>query len=170
MLGNLMYQTQKPDQVAVLVSGTETAVLADLREDFPGTTFHVREDLDDWGHQKRAEGIEIATGDYMGFFNDDDSYMMHYIKKMMDRVDGYDVAYCAWNRYPNCHFSLGSSTSGNYIVRTDLARAVGYPTERDGLGRLKYDSDGGFIEALKAAGATLAPKVNEVMYFHNHQP
>lgn len=165
-----MYQTLKPDQIAVLVSGTAVPALADLREDFPGVTFHVREDLDDWGHAKRAEGLFIATGDFLGFFNDDDSYTMDYIERMMGAVlEGYDVAYCAWNRIPQCEFKTHSSTSGNYIVRTGLARAVGYPTERDTSGRLRYDSDGGFITMLNDAGALVAPKIEDILYFHNEQ-
>lgn len=164
-----MYQTRKPDQIAVLVSGTEVPVLAELREDFPGVSFHVREDLSDWGHTKRSEGLWIATGDYLGFFNDDDSYSMDYVEKMLEAVDGYDVAYCAWNKIPTCEFKTHNSTSGNYIVRTGLARAVGYPTERDQSGRLRYDSDGGFITRLNDGGAQVAPKVEEILYFHNEQ-
>lgn len=162
MLGNLMYQTRKPDQTAVLVSGTDSVVVAELREDFPHATFHVREDRQDWGHAKRAEGIEIATGDYLAFFNDDDSYELDFIETMLEAVDGYDVAYCAWNRIPECEFRTCSSTSGNYIVRTGLARQVGY-AGRD------YSADGTFIEDLKRAGATIAPKVNRILYRWNEQ-
>lgn len=135
---------------------------AELREDFPAVTFHVREDRQDWGHAKRAEGIEIATGDYLAFFNDDDSYELDFIETMLEAVDGYDVAYCAWNRIPKCEFRTCSSTSGNYIVRTGLARQVGY-TGRD------YSADGTFIEDLKRAGAAIAPKVERILYRWNEQ-
>lgn len=164
ILGNLMYQHRKPDETIVLVSGMSSAQVAELREDHPLTPFHVREDRQDWGHEKRAEGLELVTGDFLGFFNDDDAYRLDYIKRMMELVEeGYDVAYCAWNSIPNCEFRTNSSTSGNYIVRTSLARATGYP----GRG---YAADGEFIEALKAAGAVIAPKIEDVLYFHNWQP
>lgn len=122
----------------------------------------MRENLDDFGHQKRHESRFMATGDYMGFFNDDDQYELDYIEKMMQAVDGYDAAYCAWNRFPNCEFRFGSSTSGNYIVRTALARAVDYRLEG-------YNSDGYFIDDLVKAGAAVAPKVEKILYYHNHQ-
>ena len=165
MLGNLMYQTRKPDQIAVLVSGTDPAVVAELREDFPGVTFHVREDRDDWGHEKRAEGRFIATGDFMGFFNDDDSYDLTYIEKLLNATeDGfYDVAYVGWNSIPYCEFRTHHSTSGNYIVRTSIARRADYEHR-------VYDSDGKFIESIKEIGAVVAPRVDGVLYFHNHQP
>ena len=163
MLGNLMYQTRKPDEIVVLVSGLGASRLGKLREQYPEITFHARDDRQDWGHEKRAEGVLIASKDYLGFFNDDDSYTLDYIEKMMRAVDGYDVAYCDWNKIPGCDFALRSSTSGNYIVRTGLAREVGY-NWRD------YMADGRFIEDLNEAGAAVAPKVEEILYFHNHQP
>jgi hypothetical protein len=167
-LGNLMYQTVKPDETIVLLSSTPSAEIQELREDFPHATFHVREDRSDWGHEKRAEGLRLASSDFLGFFNDDDSYDLTYVEKMLAAVDGYDAAYCAWNTIPNCSFRLCSSTSGNFIVRTSLAKALGYPAERDSEGRLKYESDGLFINAIAANGA-VAPKVNEILYHHNAQ-
>lgn len=169
MLGNLMYQTRPPDETLVLVSGVPPHVTARLAEDHPHATFRVCVDRQDWGHEKRAEGLSLARKDFVGFFNDDDSYDPTYIEKMMAAVDGYDAAYCAWNVIPNCDFRLCSSTSGNFIVRTSLAKAVGYPTVRDDEGRLAYSSDGLFINAIAAHGA-VAPKVEELLYFHNVQP
>lgn len=169
MLGNLMYQTRPPEETIVLVSGTEPAAVAKLREDFPWASFHPRDDLKDWGHAKRAEGLEMASGDFVGWFNDDDHYNISYIEKMMQAVEGHDAAFCGWNKVPRPSFRLGSSTSGNFIVRTSLARQVGYPSVRDGEGRLKYDSDGHFINGIASHGS-VAPLVEEVLYNHNHQP
>lgn len=169
MLGNLKYQTRKPDEVIVLVSGLASSALAKLKEQHPTVTFLAREDRADWGHEKRAEGIALATKDFLGFFNDDDTYSMSYVEKMLDAVEGYDAAYCSWNSIPDCGFRLCSSTSGNFIVRTSLAQALGYPQDRDDAGRLRYESDGFFINAIAANGA-VAPKVEELLYYHNFQP
>lgn len=168
-LGNLMYQTRKPDETLVLVSGVSSHALAEMAEEFPHARFLAREDRADWGHEKRAEGLSLAGSEYVGWFNDDDSYALTYVEKMLDAIDGFDVAYCRWNSIPNCGFRLCSSTSGNFIVRTSLAQAVGYPTARDDEGRLRYESDGMFINALSRAGM-VAPRVDEILYFHNHQP
>lgn len=126
--------------------------------------FLVREDLSDWGHAKRAEGIDIVEADYLFLVNDDDSYDTTFVEKLLTAVDGYDVAYCGWNSIPHCTFRTHNSTSGNFIVRTGLARAVGYDADYG------YAADGDFIERLNANGAVIAPKVDEVLYFHNHQP
>ena len=168
MLGNLMYQTRKPDEVYVLVSGLTPAAVAELREDHPHTTFLVREDRQDAGHEKRAEGLRLASGDWIGWFNDDDWYDDHFIEKMMKAARGSDGAWCAWSANPNPAFKLGSSTSGNFIVRTKLAQEVGYPEQRTKDGRLVYETDGIFIDALNKAGTfTFVP---EVLYSHNWQP
>lgn len=164
MLGNLRYQTRPPDEVIVLLSGLKPHEVATLREDFPDVTFHEREDRQDWGHEKRAEGLELATGDFIGFFNDDDSYSIDYLEMMLAAVgEGYDVAYCAWNSIPDCEFRTHSSTSGNWIVRTSIARAAGYRSRH-------YAADGDFIEDVKSVGAMVAPKIEDILYFHNYQP
>lgn len=72
---------------------------------------------------------------------------------------GADIVYCAWNTIPECEFALCSSTSGNFVVRSDLARAAGYES-RD------YTADGLFIEKLKTFHPTVK-KVPRVLYHHN---
>lgn len=158
-----MYQTRPPDETIVLLSGASQHDLEDLREDFPHAEFFPRENRNDFGHEKRAEGLALASKDWVGFFNDDDSYAMDYVEKMLRAAYGYDVAFCAWNSHPHCLFAIGSSTSGNFVVWTSLAKLVGYTSRR-------YEADGDFIEALKSAGAQVAPKVQEILYHHNFQP
>jgi hypothetical protein len=166
ILGSLRYQTRPPNETLVYCS--DTPDLLRLREDFPEAQFHERPNLDDWGHAKRAEGLDQATSEWVGFFNDDDSYHPSYLERMLATAAGganqtmvADVVYCGWNTYPACTFTYGSSTSGNFLVRTRLAQQTGYPTRR-------YEADGDFIEALNAAGA-VAYKLDAVLYTHNSQ-
>lgn len=165
ILGNLKYQTWPPDETLVFVSGLERGVFARLAEDFPHARFHLEDDRQDWGHAKRAAGVERAASDYLGFFNDDDSYEQCYVAAMMVAAAPVhaDVVYCGWNTYPKCEFRLGSSTSGNFIVRTQLAREVGYPASR------VYENDGHFIDALARKAETIV-RVPDVLYAHNRQP
>jgi hypothetical protein len=161
LLGNLIYQTRKPDEILVFCSDPHD--WEQLKEDFEA---HVDdwvrcENRRDWGHEKRSQGVELATSDYLGFFNDDDSYAETYVEKMLAAAEGVEVAYCAWSSIPQCTFNFGSSTSGNFIVAREIAQQVGY----QGRG---YCADGEFIDALTAAGAT-AVKVDEILYFHNEQ-
>lgn len=163
MLGNLLYQSKKPDETLVFVSGVNHPVFARLAEDFPHARFHARENREDWGHEKRAEGLALASKDWLGFFNDDDSYDLRYLERMLDAGnDLADVVYCGWNTFERPEFKLGMSTSGNFIVRTPLAKRIGY-------GSRKYEADGHFIDALRLSGARIS-FVPEVLYHHNYQP
>lgn len=161
ILGNLLYQTRKPDEIIVVMSG-DCGDRMRLEEQFPWVSFWSAEDKQDWGHDKRAWGLSIASEDVIGFFNADDSYDRRYIELLMDAIeDGADVAYCSWNTIPRCSFASGSSTSGNFIVRTELARRAGYRDRH-------YEADGTFIEALRGL-ASRVDRVDDLLYFHNVQ-
>lgn len=164
LLGNLAYQSRTVDETLVFVSGVTRGAFARLGEDFPHATFFLENDRQDWGHAKRAAGVERAGSDYLGFFNDDDSYDDFYVETMMGAAESNaaDVVYCAWSTYPDCEFRLGQSTSGNFIVRSSLARVVGYPGDR------VYENDGVFIDGL-AAEADPIVYIPTVLYRHNVQ-
>lgn len=153
ILGVLSYQTRPPDETLVLASNI---ILTRLREDFPEASFFEESNREDWGHEKRARGVALARGDFLGFFNHDDLYSPSYIEKML--CDDADVVFCNWNGGDR-EFHLGSSTSGNFIVRSGLARQVGY-LER------AYEADGHFINALCEHTDRIV-KVNENLYTHN---
>lgn len=159
ILGNLIYQTRPPDEIVVMHSDTED--IPRLKELFPTVKFVLQENKNDWGHDKRAKGIEAAACEYLGFFNADDSYAGDYLEKMLGAASehGADVVYCDWSGIADCAFQTCSSTAGNFIVRTSLARKVGY---RD----REYVADGTFINDI-AKETDAIVKVREVLYFHN---
>lgn len=159
ILGCLRYQTRPADETIVLCS--DTPDVARLREDFPDVRFLERRNMNDWGHAKRDEGLWLANMDWVGFFNDDDSYTVDYIETMLAHAGDNDVVYCGWSTYPDCDFRLGSSTSGNFIVRALVGRAVGWTSRR-------YEADGDFINALAHATRRIV-KVPRTLYFHNAQ-
>lgn len=161
MLGNLMYQTVAPSETLVLVSGISSGRLARLRENFPHARFTATGNLNDWGHEKRSVGLNSAAGEYVGFFNDDDTYANNYLEVMLTRAaqTGADVVYCSWNEIPDCAFQTCSSTAGNFIVRTSVGRRAGY-VSRD------YTADGHFISSVQRF-MNEAVKVNDILYFHN---
>lgn len=141
MLGQLRYQTRPPDETLVLHSGYDN--LLGVQEDFPEASFHEFEDKQDWGHEKRAHGVGLATCEFLGFFNDDDRYERTYLERMLAEASMADVVYCNWNGN-ECAFQSCSSTSGNFIVRAELAKRVGY-TSRE------YVADGHFINSISEA-------------------
>jgi hypothetical protein len=73
--------------------------------------------------------------------------------------DDTDVVYCAWNEIPQCCFQSLSSTSGNFLVRTEVGRRAGY-LRRD------YEADGHFIDAV-AGLAREVRRVDQIVYFWN---
>ena len=151
----LLFQTRPPDEIIVLASDTPCEI---ARKMYTGATFYSEPNLNDWGHEKRAKGLDLATSDYTGWFNHDDSYDKTYIEKMMANEDS-DVVFCGWSKSSNPNFSAGGSTSGNYIVKTSYARTVGYKDRH-------YEADGTFIDGLAGQGGKIT-RVDEVLYFHN---
>ena len=151
----LLLQSRKPDEIIVLASDID---LEEARKRYTGVTFYAEPNLNDWGHDKRAKGLDLATSDYTGWFNHDDSYDKTYIEKMMAN-EGSDVVFCGWSKSSTPNFSAGSSTSGNYIVKTSYARNVGYKDRH-------YEADGTFINGLAGQGGKIT-RVEEVLYFHN---
>lgn len=153
----MIAQTRRPDEIIALASDVD---LSRLSEQFSEVRFIEQENKSDWGHDKRAKGLDLATSDYIGWFNHDDSYSREYIGRMMSAVEsGFDVAFCAWNSNTSPEFRASSSTSGNYIVKASVGRSAGYYDRH-------YEADGTFINRI--AEKTSAIKfIPEVLYFHN---
>ena len=86
------WQVRKADEIIALASDID---LTALRSEFPKVRFYEEPNLGDWGHAKRAKGLDLATSDYAGWFNHDDSYHPDYILDMMRLAEsGNDVVYC----------------------------------------------------------------------------
>jgi glycosyltransferase involved in cell wall biosynthesis len=153
----LLAQSRKPDEIIVLASDIDCSV---ARKRYTGVTFYQEPNLNDWGHDKRAKGLDLATSDYAGWFNHDDSYDPHYIAEMMWQAElGHDVVYCGWSKASTPQFRSNISTSGNYVVKVEVARRAGY-TDRH------YEADGTFINRI--AEATNSIKfLPGILYFHN---
>jgi len=157
ILGALREQTHKPDEIIALCSEIN---LEGIWQQFPWVRFYEEPNLNDWGHDKRAKGLDLATSEYAAWLNHDDSYDQTFIQEMMESASGTaDVIYCGWSKNHTPSFALGQSTSGNYIVKTSYARKAGY-TDRH------YEADGTFINRLAELGGKIEflPKV---LYFHN---
>lgn len=158
----LAAQTVPPKQVLVGIS--EVPILVEVPSAPFSTVLVHSPDEKDFGYRKRNRLIDIAVGDFTGFFCHDDSYDGDYIEKMLDAADKTraDVVYCSWNDIPNCTFNACSSTLGNFIVRTSLLQEVGgFPEhENEGL------RDAALIEKLRSVVSSIA-RVNVMLYYHN---
>ena len=95
---NLLDQTRPPDEILLLISAHKHALRL-TGFDGPVQVFLVA-NKNDWGHQKRALGLDLASGDFIGWFNHDDSYEPNYIEEMLDAIErgeDADVAFCNWS-------------------------------------------------------------------------
>lgn len=151
IIQNLQDQTRQPDEVIIIYSEQECGIIKGYKyiEDI---------NRNDWGHEKRAKGLELATQEYITWWNSDDSYDNTFIEKMLT---GNDATYCSWNGNQNPQFHLGSSTSGNFIVKTEIARKAGYNSRA-------YEADGILINDI-AKQTNDIHFVNELLYYHNKQ-
>jgi hypothetical protein len=153
----LLAQSRRPDEIIVLASDIDCSV---ARKRYTGVTFYQEPNLNDWGHDKRAKGLDLATSDYAGWFNHDDSYDPHYIAEMMWQAElGHDVVYCGWSKNSTPQFRSNNSTSGNYIAKVEVARKAGY-TDRH------YQADGTFIDRIAALTNSIK-FLPGILYFHN---
>ncbi len=57
-VGALLAQSRKPDEIIVLASDID---LEAARKRYTGATFYAEPNLNDWGHDKRAKGLDLAT-------------------------------------------------------------------------------------------------------------
>lgn len=149
---NLWKQTKKPDEVIILVS---------QEHDLDGCI--ECPNLNDWGQQKRADGLDLATCDFLGFFNTDDEYHPQYLEKLIAEAENSDIVACDFHSHLTGGIiytqpCIGGITSGNFLVRTKLAQIVGY-------NHRVYEADGMFIEDCMREGARFKP-VKEVLYWH----
>lgn len=165
MLDNLQAQTRKPDEVVVVCTHTEIGRVDYWRDELGFGRYVVASipEVGDWGHAKRAAGLALATSEYVGFFNDDDSYDPAYLERMLAKAEELDAdaVWCSWNENPGGGFRKFESTAGNFVVRRELAQAIGWSGRH-------YEADGDFIDALVARGARHF-KVGELLYHHNAQ-
>ena len=126
----------------------------------------IQPNRNDWGHEKRAMGLELALGDYIAFFNDDDFYSSKYLATLADYAErrNADIVACDFVSHlapdgPNLTMpAVGHVTSGNFIVRREIAQSVGYSHRH-------YQADGQFIEDLIGKGAKFI-RVPRVLYVH----
>lgn len=158
MLGNLIYQSRPPDDIVVLASGLTTNDYSEIRIDFNDRArMLMRPDPGDKGHAKRIEGIRLTDADAIGFFNDDDSYDIVYVDRMMWEIEhGADIVFCEfttiWSNESN------SFEAGYFVVRRKLALRAGY----DKAMILRKRDEHGELPVVA--------KVPDVLYHHNQGP
>lgn len=164
ILENLRRQTRHPDYVELVYSDTDPLCIP--AEFATRTILYPDLDRQDWGHAKAARGLAHARGDFVGFFNHDDSYSLDYVERMMSTAEtvGADLVYCNWSEgavIRRTELQLGYITRGCFLVRAELGRFVGYNERR-------YEADGEFVASVCAARPGVRTQgLEDVLYHHN---
>jgi glycosyltransferase involved in cell wall biosynthesis len=132
VIQELLEQTYQEKQILVFCSDID---ITPLREQFPMCEFFDVPNREDWGHSKRAMGIVFAEGEYICFCNADDEYHVQFLEAMVEPLikENADLAYCWFtdktieHNIAESELKMGGITSGSLVVRTTLAKKVGWP-------------------------------------------
>jgi len=141
----MIQQTRKPNKIIVYFSG----IAEDIEGEHKGIQYVRCEDKKDWGHDKRAQGLEECDTDYLVFVNADDDYDQQFIQEFMDCAEETDGDFIYGNFRShlfkgseiNAGLACGRITSGCYIVKTSKAKEAGYNSRR-------YEADWDFIKGV----------------------
>lgn len=160
-LAQIREQNLQPSEI--LVYASDTPLQAKRFEDLYGCKVSFEPNRRDWGHEKRAKGLEEATGRWVWFVNDDDDYSIQFLDKLYAEREGADIVACHFEgktgkMHTDIRLKTTYITSGNFIVRSKLAKRVGWNHRR-------YVGDGLFAEDLLKEGARLKV-VPELLYWH----
>ncbi len=153
-------QTVQPDQLLVMTSGMSI-----------DSGWIATPDLKDFGYFKRALALGGAWGDWITWWNFDDVYHPQTLEKALSCTESADVVY--WRMHgkksATANFGFGfdgcKSSVGNWMVRTQSAREVGYAIfARDHLGG--YPGDASMIDELNRRKVRVAHVAEYLMDQH----
>jgi hypothetical protein len=155
-------------------------ILKRYRNEFPDKIEYEFTDkrYNDWGHSLREIGIQKAESKYILITNDDNYYCYQFLEIMLNGLEKYDgdIIYCdmihghsfpGGRPLPKYSFfktepSIGNIDMGAFIVKTELAKKVGFRVKNDGAGDGFY-----FEDLLKSKDKVNLLKVNQVLFYHN---
>ncbi len=182
LLRSLFVQTDQDFFCKVYHDGYDPKIeliLRAYREEYPEQMDYefTSKRYNDFGHSLRQMAINDAKGEYLLITNDDNYYVPVFVQNMMSRakVDDSDLVICdmvhsydrpgARNQIPYNFFqtspSLGNIDIGAMIVRTEIAKEVGW---RD----MTAIGDGTYCNDVVASKAQIRiSKVPQILFVHN---
>jgi hypothetical protein len=183
ILNSFLAQTRQDFKIRVMHDGYDEKmdmILKQYKNDYPDKIDYEFSQVryNDWGHSLRAIGITKAESKYILITNDDNYYCYRFLEIMLDELekkDG-DIIYCdmihgherpGGRPLPRYSFfktspSINNIDTGAFIVKTELAKQVGF--------RVKNISEGDgvyFEDLLKTKDNINLLKVNQVLFYHN---
>jgi len=123
--------------------------------------------MNDWGHSNKHIGVKAATGDYIGFTNDDNFYCPKYLEWMLHTVTIPRAAFVYCNMVhshrgwrPQITLPrVGEIDSGGWIAKAELVKAVPW----EGTDHL---ADGRYVEKMLSQGGIKVVKEDAFLFMH----
>jgi len=144
-----------------------------INQGFPIQYIETDKRYNDFGHSLRAIGLDKSTGYYTNFQNADNYLVPVFVELMVGAANNgnMDVSYCdILHNYPingegynvlESVFRISSIDMANFIVKTDLAKKVGF-------NHRSFAADGLFVEDIKTAKPDLKlRKLMRCLIVHN---
>ena len=125
-----------------------------------------------WGHPLRGHGIAAAKGRWTVLTNDDNYYMPSFLSRACQETRDPDVMMVCFGTVNNLwgyrhlwpvSFEVGRIDMGSAIVRTDVARQVGFPFRG-------MTGDFDYLDACRKAALERSGKIamlEELLFVHN---
>lgn len=134
------------------------------------------------GSAARNTGAKVSQGEYLGFLDDDDEYLAHYVKMHIDEHntldDNYALTYCSCEQYRNGELvrTLRKKDSGYLLYEVLMHKTVIGSTSLI-IKRSAFEELGGFDESFRRhqdweftarIAAKYKVKAIEEVGFHGH--
>ena len=173
LIHSLAAQTSQDFTVTIYHDGFDAEmqkIFDDLKAKYPNMiSFEFTDErYNDYGHSLREIGINKASSDYILITNDDNYYCPTFVSEMLGKLSSNDLVYCDmihshtnYKRIFRTYTRLGSIDVGSMIVRTELAKRIGWTDK-------SYSGDGTYCEGIISSIPNIRiSKIRKVLFVHN---
>jgi GT2 family glycosyltransferase len=173
LVHSLAAQTSQDFRVSIYHDGFDPEmlkILDGLKLKYPGMMNFEFTDkrFNDYGHSLREIGISKATSKYILITNDDNYYCPTFVSEMLEKLASNDLVYCdmlhshtEYKRVFRTYTRLGSIDVGSMIVRTELAKKIGWKDK-------SFSGDGTYCEGIMSSIPNIRiAKIRKILFVHN---
>jgi glycosyltransferase involved in cell wall biosynthesis len=142
-------QTWPDVEHVVVCDGPDPSLARKLRAQYPAVVFdqlaHHIDGLVDYGSRARNRGLELASGDYVAYLDDDNAYQPKHVQLLVEALQANPKAEFAYSRmhvYWSSDYQIGSAPPAYGCIDTSLLMHRRGVPEKYGLWPLPGRIDG----------------------------